>query len=389
MPAIVTLGSVLAISLVSLSIEAFIEQAYLGGFVGKLTLARSLMTASDSVDVAAEPYHLLTFLHRDASRHQTKINSYRKFHDYAWEKILLGGSAALDTVPEELRANSSPAKGATAGSNVVANIRSVSQFPCLVADKYEAIGNGQVLRHARSAFLETQTPESEPLISPMTIQVLNFVLFPSPYIREVVHGNDGNGDFMGIPIFGADIVSLPGNKHLVAIDFQPVLPLEESVDGTGDERTSLLPERFAHYESKLQLLHSKYQVSNNDSIPLLPWGGDIPTQAMRFFSPYALWTRLGDEHAMETVNTSVWEAFQEYTDLYLELMGAVQAEVNAGNLRVVASTGDNDIENTVWKGQMDYLEYRRTNDPARPMLIRLFGNEWSERVISEVLFPGL
>ena len=46
-------------------------------------------------------------------------------------------------------------------------------------------------------------------------------------------------------------------------------------------------------------------------------------------------------------------------------------------------------DNPVWDGQLEYLEYRRTNDPARPMLQRLYGNEWAESVIGDVLFPDL
>jgi hypothetical protein len=80
-------------------------------------------------------------------------------------------------------------------------------------------------------------------------------------------------------------------------------------------------------------MHSKYQKSDNDSIaPLLAWGGDIPEKARRFFSPYA-WTRLGDAIALDIVNTVVvWEAFREYTDLYMELMYAVQCDVDSGIL---------------------------------------------------------
>lgn len=376
------------IALLSLSVESS-EQACLGAFVGNLHLASSRITAPNAERRRRHP-HLPVIFHRDeAARHDTRTNLYRKFHDYAWNKLLMDDNPSLNTAPEELHSNSSPSKGATAGSNVVANIRSISQFPYLIADRQEVVDGGQVLRLARSAFLETQTPESEPLINPMTIHVLNFVSFPSPYIQEVDYKNSGEGEYLGLPIFGADIVSLPGNKHLVAIDFQPVLPLVDSIGGDGVERKLLLPTQYAHFESKLQQIHSKYQSSNADSIPMLPWGGDIPPQAMRFFSPYALWTRLGDENAMDTVNTSVWNAFQEYIDLYLELMRAVQDDVNAGNLRIVESTGDNGRENPVWKGHIDYLEYRGTNDPARPMLQRLYGNEWSERVISEVLFPGL
>ena len=307
------------------------------------------------------------------TRRRTSINLYRKFHDYAWDKLLLDNNQELDTVPEELKSNASPAK---AGTNVVATIKSISQFPCLSLDSDKDDESGKVLRLARSAFLETQTAENEALITNMTIHVLNFVLFPSTHIIQ-------DGYNLGLPIFGADIVSLPGNKHLVALDFQPVLPLDNATS------SSFFPEMYSHLERKLEAVHSKYQRSDSDSAPLLPWGGDIPPQAQRFFSPYALWTRLSDENAMNTVNTVVYEAFQEYTDLYLELMNAVQNDINAGKLELEAAEGLETDNNPVWKGQIDYLEYRRTNDPARPMLQRLYGNEWSENVIGNVLFPDL
>jgi phycoerythrobilin:ferredoxin oxidoreductase len=35
---------------------------------------------------------------------------------------------------------------------------------------------------------------------------------------------------------------------------------------------------------------------------------------------------------------------------------------------------------------VDYLNYRKANDPARPMLTRLYGEEYTEKAISEVLF---
>lgn len=312
------------------------------------------------------------------TRIQTQTNLYRKFHDYGWDKLLVdSGISDIDTVPEELQTNTSPAKGAPEGTNVVVNVHSVSQFPFL--EKSDD-NNNQVLRLARSAFLETQSSTNEALINPMTIHVLNFVLFPTPHIQD-----SSSGHYLGLPIFGADIVSLPGNKHLVALDFQPVLPI--SNDDEKKATTPLIPHRYSQFEDKLQKIHAKYQKSNSDSVePLLAWGGDIPEQAERFFSPYALWTRLVDDDAIDTVNKVVWEAFQEYTDLYLELMTAVQSDVNAGKLEVVPLEGE---DNPVWDGQLEYLEYRRTNDPARPMLQRLYGNEWSESVIGDVLFPEL
>ncbi|KAL7535022.1 hypothetical protein ACHAWF_005027 [Thalassiosira exigua] len=328
--------------------------------------------------------HLPYLSHRAArrtrNRSPTSAHLYRKFHDYAWDKLLTGGGADLDTVPEELKSNASPAKGAPEGTNVVVSIRSISQFPCLPAEVQGA--DGEVLWLARSAFLETQTPTNEALITPMTIHVLNLVLFPSPHIRDA-KSKDNEG-YLGLPIFGADIVSLPGNKHLVALDFQPVLPLG---GGAGSEEAkALFPQRYSHLEGKLKSIHSKYQMSESGSDPLLPWGGDIPPQAERFFSPYALWTRLGDDNAMDTVRKVVWEAYREYADLYMDLMVAVQNDLNDGKLEMHSETEKN---NPVSRGQVEYLEYRRANDPARPMLQRLYGIDWSERVIGDVLFPDL
>ena len=313
------------------------------------------------------------------TRIQTQTNLYRKFHDYGWDKLLVDrGISDIDTVPEELQTNTSPAKGAPDGTNVVVDVHSISQFPFLEND--DASDNNQVLRLARSAFLETQSSTNEALINPMTIHVLNFVLFPSPHIRD-----SSSGHYLGLPIFGADIVSLPGNKHLVALDFQPVLPISND-DSNGKIVTSLIPQQYSQFEDKLQKIHAKYQKSDSDSMVQLAWGGNIPEQAERFFSPYALWTRLVDDNAIDTVNKVVWEAFQEYTDLYLDLMTAVQSDINTGKLEVVEGKEE---DNPVRDGQLEYLDYRRTNDPARPMLQRLYGNEWSESVIGDVLFPDL
>eukprot|EP00957_Ditylum_brightwellii_P055842 4230951-Ditylum_brightwellii.AAC.1 len=35
----------------------------------------------------------------------------------------------------------------------------------------------------------------------------------------------------------------------------------------------------------------------------------------------------------------------------------------------------------IQNGHTDYLNYRRANDPARPMLRSLYGEEWTEQLI--------
>ena len=45
-----------------------------------------------------------------------------------------------------------------------------------------------------------------------------------------------------------------------------------------------------------------------------------------------------------------------------------------------------ELQKELINGQNHYLKYRRDNDPARPMLWSLFGKEFTESLIEEVLF---
>ena len=45
-----------------------------------------------------------------------------------------------------------------------------------------------------------------------------------------------------------------------------------------------------------------------------------------------------------------------------------------------------ELQKELINGQNNYLNYRRDNDPARPMLSSLFGKEFTESLIEEVLF---
>jgi len=45
-----------------------------------------------------------------------------------------------------------------------------------------------------------------------------------------------------------------------------------------------------------------------------------------------------------------------------------------------------ELQKELINGQNNYLKYRRDNDPARPMLSSLFGKEFTESLIQEVLF---
>lgn len=166
------------------------------------------------------------------------------------------------------------------------------------------------------------------------LQVLNFVIFPQI-----------NYD---LPFFGADLVTLPGG-HLIALDMQPLF------------HDSAYQQQYS--EPILPMFHN-YQKD-------LPWGGDFPEEAKPFFSPAFLWTRPSET---EVVQTTVFAAFQDYLQAYLDFVD--RAEPIADNQRLAE----------ILQAQRNYINYRAAKDPARGMFLRFYGEEWTEEYIHGFLF---
>ena len=184
------------------------------------------------------------------------------------------------------------------------------------------------LRQVRSACVEAGAAAS----------VLNFVINPSCRFD--------------LPFFGADLVTLP-NGHLLALDLQPVDKTDP--DHTGPVWQRLMP-LFERWRAEL------------------PDGGPIPDEAQPYFSPAFLWTRipLGDD-GDALIERVIRPAFTDYLQLYLELVEEAQP-VNNERAALLLS------------GQKRYTAYRAEKDPARGMLTRFYGSEWTESYIHGVLF---
>ena len=182
------------------------------------------------------------------------------------------------------------------------------------------------IRQARAACVEAEGPP----------HVLNFVINPD-------HHYD-------LPFFGADLVSLPGG-HLIALDLQPVLKRDASHTAPVWKR---LQPVFEHWRSRL------------------PDGGPIPQEAEPYFSKGFLWTRLplDDETSLET---TVFPAFVDYLEIYLDLV-------------CEARPVQGDRSDALLAGQRRYTDYRSEKDPARGMLTRFYGSDWTEAYIHGFLF---
>ena len=168
--------------------------------------------------------------------------------------------------------------------------------------------------------------------------VLNFVINPSAQFD--------------LPFFGGDLVTLPSG-HLLALDLQPAD--KDDPDHTQPVWDRLMP-IFERWRREL------------------PDGGPIPEEAQPFFSPAFLWTRLplGNE-GDQIIDSVVRPAFNDYLTLYLELTAEAQAVSDERRQHLLA-------------GQRRYTAYRAEKDPARGMLTRFHGSEWTEDYIHTVLF---
>ena len=167
-----------------------------------------------------------------------------------------------------------------------------------------------------------------------SLQVLNFVIFP-----------DMRYD---LPFFGADLVTLPGG-HLIALDMQPLF----HSDAYKAMYSNPLKEDFERHQQHL------------------PWGGDFPEEAARFFSPCFLWSRPKED---EVVETHVFDAFKTYLDRYLDFVEKAEPVTDPERLKEIKES------------QIAYIRYRAEKDPARGMFLRFYGEEWTEEYIHGFLF---
>ena len=171
--------------------------------------------------------------------------------------------------------------------------------------------------------------------------VLNFLIIPKSQYN--------------IPLLGIDFVSLP-NYHLIVLDFQPSLHISKQFD------KNLLKELFSIKDEFHQTV---------------PMAAKMSEQISQFFSPGVIWSKLPKEEISENlINNNLYPTFQKYLDLYL-------------NILFRAEEVDLKVQKELINGQIQYLEYRKSKDPARPMLKVLFGETFTESLINNFLFKIL
>ncbi len=162
-----------------------------------------------------------------------------------------------------------------------------------------------------------------------TLDILHCVMFPRPEYD--------------LPILGTDIVANPQLVSAAIIDLSPVRGAlsEDYLDGLSDG-----------YEKR----------SGFSQIRELPTWGTI-------FSPRCLFTRVGTP---------------EEADLFLEICtDYLNFHCHQAS---VAQPAPADLQPEILAGHRNYCQQQQQNDKTRRILVRAFGEAWTERYMNTVLF---
>lgn len=178
------------------------------------------------------------------------------------------------------------------------------------------------------------------------LQAYNAVLFP----------NYGLGP---VPVLGIDILSFNNHKRLIfGADWAPMMKTKEYTEAY-----------ITSYLSGLKERHGSLVLE-----PSAKFYGEDP----EFFSPEMFFARPSEPEAV-LPGGGLWQVFEEYCMRYGDMLqeAATAADGNAEEATVAQER------------QCAFDAWHSERDPALPIFRRLFGAEWTEEYMAEVLFPGV
>ncbi|KAF7040165.1 hypothetical protein CFC21_050086 [Triticum aestivum] len=167
------------------------------------------------------------------------------------------------------------------------------------------------------------------LIMHMPMQVLDFAAFSEPEYD--------------LPIFCANAFTTPA-QSIVVLDLNPLYDITEDRDYKDKYYRNLMP------------LIQKYS-------ELLPWGGKITSESLRFFSPIVIWTIF---EPTERNHHVLYSALMDYYKAWLQLTD--QAAEENDKTKVVRNR----------EAQHRYLTWRAEKDPGFPLLKKLIGESYAK-----------
>ncbi|KAL8122212.1 phytochromobilin:ferredoxin oxidoreductase, chloroplastic isoform X2 [Apium graveolens] len=171
-------------------------------------------------------------------------------------------------------------------------------------------------------------------------QVLDFAVFPEPEFD--------------LPIFCANFYST-ASTNIVVLDLNPLHDVISNKDYKDKYYKELIPLGLKYAE-------------------LLPWGGKLTSESMRFFSPIVIWSKFSSNQDNYNV---LYSAFMDYYKAWLELMDHAEEEKDASRISCNQTA------------QHRYLTWREQKDPGHQLLKKLVGEENAKDLMRNFLFHGV
>ncbi|KAJ9537322.1 hypothetical protein OSB04_030055, partial [Centaurea solstitialis] len=157
-----------------------------------------------------------------------------------------------------------------------------------------------------------------------------------------------------LPIFCANFFT-SANTNIVVLDLNPLH------DVIGETRY-----KEKYYKSLIPL-GLKYA-------ELLPWGGKLTSESLKFFSPIVIWTKFSSSQEKHNI---LFSAFTEYYKGWLGLMDQTEEETDVTQISLNR------------EAQHRYLAWRSQKDPGYHLLKRLLGETLAKDVVKRFLFNGV
>ncbi|XP_022756202.1 phytochromobilin:ferredoxin oxidoreductase, chloroplastic isoform X2 [Durio zibethinus] len=136
-----------------------------------------------------------------------------------------------------------------------------------------------------------------------------------------------------------------------------------------DGKTRL--EMLSFDTSRIRLLRS--MSIEGEAMQLLPWGGKLTSESIKFFSPMVIWTKFTSSKSKHEI---LYSAFVEYYKVWIELME--QAVEDTDPSQIVCNL----------EAQHRYLTWRAEKDPGHGLLKRLIGEKLAKDLLRNFLFSG-
>ncbi|KAF7815219.1 phytochromobilin:ferredoxin oxidoreductase, chloroplastic isoform X1 [Senna tora] len=240
--------------------------------------------------------------------------------------------------------------------------RHVHLVPSPLQEKFSSISSGDgkgelrmlsfqadKIRLLRSMSIETDT-----------MQVLDFAVFPKLEYD--------------VPIFCANFFT-SARTNIVVLDLNPLHEVINRQDYKEKYFKSLIPLGLKYAE-------------------LLPWGGKLTSESIKFFSPIVIWTKFPSSPENYDI---LYSAFQEYYKVWLELISKAVEETDASQ---IFSNREAQHRYLTWRTEKlelvkeiltQHLHSRcmGTEDPGSGLLKKLIGEALAKDLLRSFLFNGV